>query len=109
MTLQLPLTLAEIMNSAVQSVRPETPLQQLASNMAEARISSLLVQVDQRPLGIITESNIIRALHEHRPPETPASALMSSPVISAPHTLDLVAARQLIEQHNIHHLVIVNS
>ncbi len=109
MNLHIPLTLAEIMNCAVQSVGPDTPLQQVASQMAEARISSLLVQDGQQPLGIITESNIIRALHEHRSPDTPASQLMSSPVITAPHTLDLIAARQLIEEHKIHHLVIVNA
>jgi len=108
MNLQLPLTLAEIMNPAVQSIGPDTPLHDIARQMAEAHISSLLVQDDQQALGIITESNIIRALHTHRPPHTRAAELMSSPLVTAPAALDLMAARQLIEQKNIRHLVVVD-
>ncbi|HSG23692.1 MAG TPA: PAS domain-containing protein [Azonexus sp.] len=102
-------TLVEIMTREVRSIVPGTTFQAAAHLMASERISSLLVGSGGKSLGIITEVNILRALHERRPAETPVEAIMGAPLISARPDLDLLNARQLVEKHNIRHLVIVDT
>ncbi len=101
-------TLADIMTRDVRHVAPETTLHEAARAMAGEHISSLLVGDGRRSTGIITESNILRALHARLPRETPVSAFMSHPLITARPDLDLLKARQLVNSHHIRHLVVVD-
>ena len=102
-------TLGEIMSHEVLGIAPDTPLQEAANLMAEECISCLLVTRNSESLGIITESSILRAMHDRLPASTPVGQIMSQPLISARSDLDLISARQLVEQHHIRHLVVVNS
>jgi PAS domain S-box-containing protein len=105
---RMPTTLADIMTRDVRSVAPTTTLHQVAQIMSEAGISSLLIGSPEKSIGIITEGNILRALHWRLTSHTPVSEFMSELVITAPDDLDLLGARQLIEAHKIRHLVVVN-
>jgi PAS domain S-box-containing protein len=107
MSQPFPMTLADIMTHDVRTVEPATPLGEIARTMNEAGISSLLVGTDGSAIGIITESNLLRALHWRLPESTPVSELMSSPLVTAPPDLDLLAARKLLEAHRIRHLIVV--
>ncbi len=102
-------TLGKIMTSAVRSLPPDASLLDAAKLMSGEHISSLLVVADGRPLGILTETNIVRALHERQPGDTPLKAIMSSPLITAPFDLDLLSARHLIEEKGIRHLVVTDA
>jgi PAS domain S-box-containing protein len=101
--------LAEIMTHAVHSIAPDTSLKDATRLMSTEKISSLLVERDGISIGIITESNIIRALHERCAPETAAVDIMSQPLITARSDLDLLSARHLIDSHGIRHLVVVDN
>ena len=101
-------TLADIMSRKVRSISADTTLQTAAKIMAGERISSLLIEAEGVSQGIVTEFNILRALHERLADDTPVSRIMSAPLITAPPTLDLISARQLVESHNIRHLVVTN-
>ncbi|MFZ2267158.1 MAG: PAS domain-containing protein [Azonexus sp.] len=101
-------TLAEVMSRTVQSIAPQQTLAQAIRRLAETRISSLLVEADGKPLGIITETDILRRVNEQRALETPISQLMTAPLVTAPPDMDLLTARQLTMQHQIHHLVVVS-
>ena len=101
--------LAEIMTHAVRSIAPETSIKDAARLMSAEKISSLLVERDGVSVGIITESNIIRALHQRYAPETTATDIMSQPLITARADLDLLSARHLIDSHGIRHLVVVDN
>ncbi|MDR0777659.1 MAG: PAS domain S-box protein [Azonexus sp.] len=109
MTLTLTSQLSEIMTREVLGIAPTATLDDAARLMAERNISSLLVSEGGKALGIITESNIVRAMHGCLPSDTPASVIMSQPLISAPPELDLLHARQLVEQHHIRHLLVVDA
>ncbi|MDP3540490.1 MAG: CBS domain-containing protein [Azonexus sp.] len=102
-------TLAEIMTRGARCVPPETTLHEVARLMASERISCLLVGTDTAAVGIITERNIVHALHARQSHETPVSTLMSQPLITAPPELDLLSARQLVEKCRIRHLVVSNA
>jgi two-component system sensor histidine kinase/response regulator len=102
-------TLAEIMSRDVLCIAPATTLHEAARLMAGKRISCLLVGDGEHALGIITERNIVRALHTRLPSATPVSAIMSQPLVTAPPELDLLSARQLVEKHHIRHLVVCDA
>ena len=102
-------TLADVMTRVVRSIAPQQTLREAARLMAEARISSMLVEVAGKPVGIITETDIVHALKAHRPLDTPIEAIMSHPLITRDSEMNLFAARQLAMQHQIRHLVIVSA
>lgn len=106
MNLPLSITLADIMTCQVRCIPPDASLHDAAEKMMEAGISSLLVGSTTEPLGIITESNLLRALYWRLPGSTPIIDVASRPLISAPPDLDLLHARLLLESHQIRHLVV---
>ena len=101
-------TLHDIMTCEVCSLPPQATLLEAARLMADERISSLLIMLDGTALGIITESNILRALHARQPGDVRLDAIMSTPLIMAPPHLDLLSARNLLETHGIRHLVVAD-
>ncbi|UCV21754.1 PAS domain-containing protein [Ferribacterium limneticum] len=103
------ITLHDIMSSHVRSLPPHATLGEAAQLMAEEHISSLLVMEAEKALGIITESGILRTLHEHQSADVRLDAIMSSPLITAPADLDLASARHLVEEHGIRHLAVTDS
>jgi acetoin utilization protein AcuB len=54
-------TAAQIMSRALQTVAPETPIEEAARLMRNSKISTLLVVQKMKLLGLITESDIFRA------------------------------------------------
>jgi acetoin utilization protein AcuB len=56
------LTVAEVMTPAVVTVGAERDIATAAHRMLEHRIDALPVVADGRLLGIITETNLVRAL-----------------------------------------------
>lgn len=102
-------TLADIMTREICSIEPGSTLQAAVHLMSSQHISSLLVGSATETLGIITEINILHALHQRLPAETPVEAIMAAPLIAAAPDLDLVSARQLVEKNHIRHLVVVDT
>ena len=99
MTILPSTTLADIMTRDVRCVPPETPLREASLLMANERISSLLIGTPDAPLGIVTETNILRAVHVALPPETAVSNIMSQPLVTARRSRPL-GARHLVEKHH---------
>ena len=102
-------TVAEIMTSQVLSIAPDNTLQHAVRLMSEKSISCLLVSSADQGLGIITESDLLRAWNDRLPDDTPASAIMSQPLTTAPPDMDLVAARRLLDTQGIHHLIVADA
>lgn len=104
MTLLPSSTLADIMTSDVRSLPPHATLKDASRLMSEQRLSSLLIIDGGQAVGIVTETNVLRALHGRQPVDTRLDELMSSPLITAPPHLDLISARRLVESRRIRHL-----
>ncbi|SMF95944.1 PAS domain S-box-containing protein [Methylomagnum ishizawai] len=102
------LKLSDIMSARVLGVPPECSLEAAARRMSEARVSSLLVVEGDRPLGILTERDMVRLLCERMPLETPVSGFMSAPLVTAPPDLEFRAAYTLLQRHRVRHLVAVD-
>jgi len=105
----LPTTaLSAIMTGDVHCVAAGTSFQEAARLMASQQISCLLVGDPGQAIGIVTESNILRAMNARLSPTTSVDRIMTQPLITAPPELDLLSARKLVERHHIRHLVVVD-
>jgi CBS domain-containing protein len=83
----------------------------VAKSMSEMDISSVIVTDEDRPLGIITEADIVRRViaQEHDPKATRASEIMSSPIIHVePGTL-LTDAMRVMAKSNIRRVAVLKN
>ena len=83
------LKLIDIVSRDVCLIAPDCTLGAAAGQMAEDHRSCLIITADGvHPLGIVTERDVVRLLHQRQPPETPISAVMTAPVKTAPADAD---------------------
>lgn len=90
-------------------IAPDASAQQAAEMMTENRVSSLLVKQNEQLLGIVTDRDLrSRVLAKAMPSSTPLHRIMTS----SPYTIDksayLFEAVQLMSEHNIHHLPVLD-
>jgi CBS domain-containing protein len=101
----------EVMSKTVKVVRPDTSMKEVVATMNKFSIGSIVVVQAERPVGIITERDILRRLVEPcLAPETlRAREVMTSPVISISETASIDEAAKLMTQKRIKRLLVVNS
>jgi CBS domain-containing protein len=103
------LRLRDIASASVFSVAPETPLDEALALFSTQRVSSLIVVADQRPLGILTERDLVRMMCDGVGEGLLVSDVMSQPVMTAPGDLDFASAQLLMANRAIRHLVLVDA
>ncbi|MHA1590869.1 MAG: CBS domain-containing protein [Candidatus Heimdallarchaeaceae archaeon] len=98
------------MTTKVISISLETSAEVCAKLMVENNIGSIVV-LDQnnKALGIITKENLIKNVIAANADASTVLALdvMTSPVITAPQTMTIIQAMQLMSKQGIRHLVIL--
>ncbi len=99
------LKVSDIVQARRVSITAEHSVQQAARLMTDKRVSSLLVEQQQKLIGILTDRDLrSRVLAENLPASSPVATVMTA----NPHTIDkhayLFEAVQLMSRHNIHHL-----
>jgi CBS domain-containing protein len=103
------LRLRDIASTSVFSVAPTTPLDEALGLFSMHRVSSLIIVADQRPLGILTERDLVRMMCDGIPAGLMVSDVMSQPVMTAPGDLDFASAQLLMANLAIRHLVLVDA
>lgn len=100
----------DVMSKAVKVVRPNTSMKEVVATMNKFNIGSIIVVQAERPVGIITERDILRRLVEPcLAPETlRAREVMTSPVISISETASIDEAAKLMTRRKIKKLLVVN-
>lgn len=100
---------ASVMSRSVFSISPEACLQDALDLMQGHRDTCVVVVEGERPVGIVTERDIVR-LYSGNPKRTdmPVSEIMSSPVltIAVDHTINEAAERMLAGK--VRHLAVVD-
>lgn len=102
------LTLYDIVQTNTPCVAPECTLSEAVTRMRDGQFSSLLV-VEQQAIGILTEHDLVRLLHNRTAPDTPIRQVMSSPVLTAPSSMDINTAYAWLLNQHIRHLVVEDS
>lgn len=103
------LKIADLVHRRKVTITPEQSVQSAAALMTEQRVSSLLVEEQDKLVGIITDRDLrSRVLAKDLPASTQVCQIMTR----QPHHIDrhayMFEAVQLMSRHNIHHLPVID-
>ena len=100
-------TVGQLMTKDLSVIREEASIQEAARQMQSRKIGSLLVQKEEEYVGIITETDVVRAVAEEQAiGQLKVQSLMSSPIIAIESKLSPQYARDLMADRHIRHLVV---
>ncbi|WP_371322885.1 CBS domain-containing protein [Dechloromonas sp. ZY10] len=103
------LRLGDIASRQVLTVPPEQPLREVIELFAARRVSSVVVVEQRRPIGIVTERDLLRLACSGYRENRPVRAAMSAPLTTARADLDFSSGHALLSSHGIRHLVLVDA
>ena len=105
--------LDDVMAAPARSIRPGGTLREAARTMIEHRIGALLVAGEEgaRPLGIVTERDLLRAMTQARidPDAAPVSSVMSAPVRTMRGDEMLYRALGRMDRLGVRHLCVADA
>lgn len=105
-------TVREWMNDLVVFIDPEATVSEALALMRRRYINSLITKkTPENPeYGILTSTDISDKIvaHERNPSETRVREIMTSPLIAIHQGMTLKECAQLMSDHNIHHLPVVD-
>ena len=101
----------DIMAVNVVSMPPDASIFEVSKAMAEMDIGSVIIADKDRPLGIITESDIVRrvVVREKDTKTTTASEVMSSPIIHVEPGTGLTEAMRVMAKSNIRRVAVLKN
>ncbi|MDT7042703.1 cyclic nucleotide-binding/CBS domain-containing protein [Candidatus Nitronereus thalassa] len=101
-------TVGQLMTSHLSTISEEATIKQAAVYMHNERIGSLLVKKEEEFSGIITETDVVRAVAEEEGNISGISVahVMSKPILSVEKKLSPHYARDLMADKRIRHLAV---
>jgi CBS domain-containing protein len=100
---------SEIMHQGVTTAQIGDSLRRVASMMKKHDIGSLPVYKNERPVGFVTDRDIVIAcVANGHSPDEPVSLAMSRDVIFVYEDQDISIATKLMEQNQISRLLVVD-
>jgi len=101
----------DVMSKKVKVVRPDSSIKEVVATMNKFDIGSIIVVQGGRPVGIITERDILRRTVEPcLAPETlTARQVMSSPVLTINETASIDEAAKLMAKKNVKKLPVMDN
>jgi CBS domain-containing protein len=105
------MSVRDIMAVNVVTVPPDASILEVAKSMAEMDIGSLIIVDKERPVGIITEADIVRrVIAEKRDTvTTKAKDVMSSPLFYVSPETPLTDAMRIMAKSNIRRVVVLKN
>lgn len=98
-----------IMEAKVLSLPPEETLSKALSLMADNNISFIVIASEEnKPLGLITERDILKNVWNKQADDLQVTDVMSSPVLTISPDEDVMSAIHTLVLRNIRHLVVVD-
>jgi diguanylate cyclase (GGDEF)-like protein len=93
------LTVRAVMTTTLENAPPHEPLITVVERMSHSSISCLIVVDDDRPIGIVTERDIVKLCAQGSGSllDSPVAEYMTAPVHSIPETMTLSDARKLMK------------
>jgi len=93
----------DIMSKDVKVVRPDTSMKEVVATMNKFNIGSIIIVQSDRPVGIITERDILRRIVEPcLAPETlTARQIMTSPVLTISETASIEETAKLMARKRV--------
>lgn len=100
----------DVMSKDVKVVRPDSSVKEVVATMNKFNIGSIVIVQSDRPVGIITERDILRRIVEPcLAPETlTARQIMSSPVLTINETASIDEAAKIMAKKRIKKLLVMD-
>ena len=102
------ITLTDIIHSPVVSAVPSDSARSALERMSVHAVSCMAVLDGEEPVGIITGRDLLRKVGGRQWGGLSVSDIMNASLVTAPADMDYHEAYQLLVEHNIHHLVVVD-
>jgi CBS domain-containing protein len=101
----------DVMSKSVRVVRPDSSVKEVVATMNKFDIGSIVVVQGERPVGIITERDILRRIVEPcLAPETlTARQVMTSPVITIDENASIDEAARLMAKKGVKKLLVTRN
>ncbi|NWG10844.1 CBS domain-containing protein [Candidatus Bathyarchaeota archaeon] len=101
----------DVMTKDVRVVRPDTTIKEVVATMNKFNIGSIIVVQGDRPVGIITERDILRRQVEPclAPEILTARQVMTSPLITISETASIEEAAKLMAKKKAKRLPVMNN
>lgn len=100
-------TVGQLMSSDLSAITEDATVKQAAGQMQDQRIGSLLVKKGNDFSGIITDTDVVRAVAERDDvAATSVVQVMSSPILTVEKKLSPHYARELMADKRIRHLAV---
>ena len=99
----------EYMKKNVIVVNRNTTLRDVAKIMTENNVGSVIVVDNGKPIGIITERDIVRAIGRNKDLNSKAEEIMTSSLITIKEDSPITGALSLMRSYNIRHLPVIDN
>jgi CBS domain-containing protein len=101
----------DVMTKNVKVVRPDSSVKEVVAAMNKFDIGSVVVVQSQRPVGVITEKDILkRVVEPGLTPETlTAKQIMSSPIITIDENASINEAAKLMAKKGVKRLLVMRN
>jgi CBS domain-containing protein len=101
----------DVMSKDVRVVRPDTTVKEIVATMNKFNIGSIIVVQGSRPVGIITERDILRRQVEPclAPEVLTARQIMTSPLITIGETASIEEAAKLMAKKRAKRLPVMDN
>ena len=101
----------DVMSKNVKVVRPDTIVKEVVATMNKFNIGSIVVVQSDRPVGIITERDILRRTVEPclAPEALRAREVMTSPIITIRSTASIDEAAKIMARKRIKKLLVMEN
>jgi len=100
----------DIMAKNIKTVKPDDSVHAAVLKMNKFDIGSVIVISSGRPVGIITETNVMRRVVEPRmdPATVWVKDIMTSPLVSIEETASVAEAAKIMADRKINRLPVIN-
>ena len=93
----------------VLEIRPGIPCGEVIEALAARKLScAVVVDAAGRPVGIVTERDVVRRIAFRVPAETPVEAVMTAPVLTIRRREHLYCAIAWMRRHDLRHMPVVD-
>jgi len=99
----------QVMSQAPLSIGHQAPLNDAIALMLKFKAPSVVAVDDGRPVGILTERDLVRLSQEGASDNTPLSAIMTSPVLTIAGERSIYYAIEIMREKHIRSLAVVDN
>lgn len=100
---------SDVMSTPVRTVPVGTPLREAARLLYEHDIGSVVVDDRGEPVGVLTESDVVRSVVTGETPETPVGSVMSTPAVTVAPGAEIDEVCERFHEHRVNHLPVVEN